>query len=59
MIVNVTTRIAKTTAGLMVEYAKFSPAKGYDALVAAQSRTLSRLSQDIADKSRVFDGSAG
>jgi uncharacterized protein len=36
-----------------------SPEKGYDALVAAHSRALTRLSQDIADKIRVFDGSAG
>ena len=32
--------------------------KGYDALVAAHSRALARMSQDIADAVRTFEGTA-
>jgi hypothetical protein len=32
--------------------------KGYDALVAAHSRAISRMSQDIADEVRALDRSA-
>jgi uncharacterized lipoprotein YmbA len=35
-----------------------SPEKGYDALVAAHSRALGRLSQNIADRIRSMESGA-